>query len=110
MSTSYQLDVDKIRRDFPTLKREVNSGASLVYLDNAATSQRPVQVMAQLTRFYRDHNSNIHRGVHTLSVEATEMFEDARSKVARFVNAQDSREIIFTRGTTESINLVVNSW
>ena len=66
--------------------------------------------MAQITRFYRDHNSNIHRGIHTLSVEATEMFETARSKVGQFINAQDSREIIFTRGTTESINLVVNSW
>tara|TARA_Y100001960_G_scaffold297488_1_gene343929 strand:- start:113 stop:1363 length:1251 start_codon:yes stop_codon:yes gene_type:complete len=110
MNTSYQLDVDKIRRDFPTLKREVNSGASLVYLDNAATSLRPIQVMAQITRFYRDHNSNIHRGVHTLSVEATEMFENIRSKVGKFINAEDSREVIFTRGTTESINLVVNSW
>jgi len=110
MNKSYQLDINKIRRDFPTLKREVNSGASLVYLDNAATSQRPVQVMAEITRFYRDHNSNIHRGVHTLSVEATDMYEDARLKVSKFINAKNSDEIIFTRGTTESINLVVNSW
>ena len=110
MNISYQLDINKIRRDFPTLKREVNSGASLVYLDNAATSQRPVQVMAEITRFYRDHNSNIHRGVHTLSVEATDMYENARLKVSKFINAKNMSEIIFTRGTTESINLVVNSW
>lgn len=103
-------DIARIRRDFPILKREVSSGARLVYLDNAATSQRPVQVLAEITRFYRDHNANIHRGVHTLSVEATELYEQARAKVARFIGAADPREIIFTRNTTESINLVAHGW
>ena len=103
-------DIARIRRDFPILKREVASGAQLVYLDNAATSQRPVQVLAEITRFYRDHNANIHRGVHTLSVEATELYEQARAKVARFIGASDPREIIFTRNTTEAINLVAHSW
>ncbi|TAJ20973.1 MAG: cysteine desulfurase [Dehalococcoidia bacterium] len=103
-------DIARIRRDFPILKREVASGAHLVYLDNAATSQRPVQVLAEITRFYRDHNANIHRAVHTLSVEATELYEQARSKVARFIGAADPREIIFTRNTTESINLVAHAW
>ena len=103
-------DIARIRRDFPILKREVASGARLVYLDNAATSQRPVQVLAEITRFYRDHNANIHRGVHTLSVEATELYEQARAKVARFIGAADPREVIFTRNTTESINLVAHAW
>ncbi|MBM4411037.1 MAG: cysteine desulfurase [Chloroflexi bacterium] len=103
-------DIARIRRDFPILKREVSSGARLVYLDNAATSQRPVQVLAEITRFYRDHNANIHRGVHTLSVEATELYEQARAKVARFIGAADPREIIFTHNTTESINLVAHGW
>jgi len=103
-------DLARIRRDFPILKREVGSGAGLVYLDNAATSQRPVQVLAEITRFYRDHNANIHRGVHTLSVEATELYEQARAKVARFIGAAGPREVIFTRNTTESINLVAHAW
>lgn len=103
-------DIARIRRDFPILKREVSGGARLVYLDNAATSQRPVQVLAEITRFYRDHNANIHRGVHTLSVEATDLYEQARTKVARFIGAADPREVIFTRNTTESINLVAHGW
>jgi cysteine desulfurase / selenocysteine lyase len=102
-------DIERIRRDFPILKREIN-GKTLVYLDNAATSQRPVQVIAALTRFYRDHNANIHRGVHTLSVEATDLHNEARGKVARFINAPSADEIIFTRNTTESINLVAHAW
>ena len=103
-------DITRIRRDFPILKREVAPGVGLVYLDNAATSQKPVQVIAELTRFYRDHNANIHRGVHTLSVEATELYEGARAKIAAFIGASDAREIIFTRNTTESINLVAHGW
>ena len=102
-------DIDRIRRDFPIIKREIGH-AQLVYLDNAATSQRPVQVLAEMTRFYRDHNANIHRGVHTLSVEATDLYEDARRKVARFINAPRSEELVFTRNTTESINLVAHGW
>ncbi|MEI7926000.1 MAG: cysteine desulfurase [Chloroflexota bacterium] len=103
-------DITRIRRDFPILKREVAPGVGLVYLDNAATSQKPVQVIAELTRFYRDHNANIHRGVHTLSVEATELYEGARAKIAAFIGAADAREVIFTRNTTESINLVAHGW
>ncbi|MEI6136286.1 MAG: cysteine desulfurase [Chloroflexota bacterium] len=102
-------DINRIRRDFPILKRDIG-GVPLVYLDNAATSQKPVQVIAELTRFYRDHNANIHRGVHTLSVEATELYEGARAKVAAFIGAADQREIVFTRNTTESINLVAHAW
>jgi cysteine desulfurase/selenocysteine lyase len=103
-------DIARIRRDFPILKREVAPGVPLVYLDNAATSQRPVQVIAEITRYYRDHNANIHRGVHTLSVESTEMYEGAREKIAKFINAPDTREVVFTRNTTESINLVAHGW
>ena len=103
-------DITRIRRDFPILKREVAPGVGLVYLDNAATSQKPVQVIAELTRFYRDHNANVHRGVHTLSVEATELYEGARVKIAAFIGASDAREVIFTRNTTESINLVAHGW
>ena len=103
------LDIERIRRDFPVLKREVN-GRPLVYLDNAATSQKPVQVMAEITRYYRDINSNIHRGVHTLSVEATERYEAARERVRAFFGASDVSEIIFTRNTTESINLVAHAF
>ena len=102
-------DINRIRRDFPILKREIG-GVPLVYLDNAATSQKPVQVIAELTRYYRDHNANVHRGVHTLSVEATELYEGARAKIAAFIGASDQHEIIFTRGTTESINLVAHGW
>jgi cysteine desulfurase/selenocysteine lyase len=109
-SITHSLDIEKIRRDFPILKREVSDGKPLVYLDNAATSQTPVQVIAEITRFYRDHNANIHRGVHTLSIEATELHEGARKKVANFFNAPSSDECIFTSGTTESINLVAHAW
>ena len=109
-SATHSLDIEKIRRDFPILKREIADGKTLVYLDNAATSQTPVQVIAEITRFYRDHNANIHRGVHTLSIEATDLHENARKKIAHFFNAPDPNECIFTRGTTESINLVAHAW
>ncbi len=109
MNSDGGFDIERIRRDFPVLKREVN-GHPLVYLDNAATSHRPVQVMAEITRFYRDTNSNIHRGVHTLSVEATERFEAVRERMRAFLGAPDASEIIFTRNTTESINLVAHAW
>ena len=104
------LDVKAIRRDFPILKREVHEGRQVVYLDSAATSQRPVQVIAEITRFYRDSNANIHRGVHTLSQEASELYENVRGQVAAFINAPSEREVIFTRNTTESINLVAHAW
>lgn len=101
-------DVDAVRRDFPILAREVG-GKPLVYLDNAASTQRPDAVVDAIAGFYRTSNSNVHRGVHRLSQEATEQFEDARKTMARFLGA-DEREIVFTRGTTEGINLVANAY
>ncbi|MSP22223.1 MAG: cysteine desulfurase [Dehalococcoidia bacterium] len=102
-------DVRAIRRDFPILKREVN-GKPLVYLDNAATSQKPVQVIAEITRYYRDSNANIHRGVHVLSQEATGQYEDVREKLRAFIGAPRADEIVFTSGTTMSLNLVARCW
>ena len=102
-------DADSIREDFPILK-QLAHGKPLVYLDNAATSQKPQVVIDALTRYYSTDNSNIHRGVHLLSERATEAYEAARAKVQRFINAAQSKEIIFTRGTTEAINLVANSY
>ncbi|HET9466094.1 MAG TPA: cysteine desulfurase [Gemmatimonadales bacterium] len=103
------MDVARIRDDFPILQRQVR-GNPLVYLDNAATSQKPQVVIDTITRFYAAENANIHRGVHYLSEHATAAYDEAREKVARFLNAQSSREIIFTRGTTEGINLVAQSY
>lgn len=103
------LDVEKVRADFPILQRTVH-GKPLVYLDTAASAQRPLAVIEAVTGFYRNHNANIHRGVHTLSQEATEAYEQARIKTAGFINAPSAQEIIFTRGTTESINLVAHSY
>jgi len=102
-------DVQEIRHDFPILEREVN-GKRLVYLDNAATSQKPRQVIQALTGYYERHNANIHRGVHRLAEEATAAYEEARQKVGCFIGAPDTRALIFTRGTTESINLVAHAW
>lgn len=103
------LDVERIRADFPILKRQVN-GRPLVYLDNAATSQKPLQVINSLIDFYTNHNANVHRGVHTLSVEATEMYEAARERVADFIGARYPEEIVFVRNTTEGLNLVAATW
>jgi cysteine desulfurase/selenocysteine lyase len=102
-------DVEKIRRDFPVLQRTVH-GKPLVYLDTAASAQRPLAVIEATDRFYREHNANVHRGVHTLSQEATELYEGARRRLAGYLNASSEREIVFTRGTTESINLVAQSY
>jgi cysteine desulfurase/selenocysteine lyase len=99
-----------IRQDFPILQRTVASGAPLVYLDNAATSQKPAAVIQAMDDYYRRTNANVHRGVHTLSEEATAAFEGAREKVAHFIHAPHSRQVIFTRGATESINLVAHTW
>lgn len=101
--------VERVRADFPILQQQVN-GHPLVYLDNAATTQKPECVIQALVDYYRRDNSNVHRGAHTLADRATAAFEDARRKVARLLNAEDSRQIIWTRGTTESINLVAASW
>jgi len=102
-------DVHRIREDFPILKQEVH-GRPLVYLDSAATSQKPQVVIDRITRYYAEENSNVHRGVHYLSQLATREYDDARVKVQRFLNAAESHEIIFTRGTTEGINLVAQSY
>ena len=102
-------DVEEIRHDFPILERRIGE-RRLVYLDNAATSQKPRQVLQALTDYYEIHNANIHRGVHRLAEEATAAYEEARQKVARFLAAPDSTGLVFTRGTTEAINLVAYAW
>ena len=102
-------DVLKVREDFPVLQRTVH-GKPLVYLDTAATAQRPLAVIEATDRFYRNFNANVHRGVHTLSQEATDLYEEGRRKLAAYLNAFSEREIIFTRGTTEAINLVANAY
>lgn len=104
------LDTNSIRKDFPILGREVRPGVSLVYLDSTATTQKPLAVLQAMDEFYRHNNANIHRGIHTLAEEATAMYEQARQQVADFIHASSSREIIFTRNATESINLVVYTW
>ena len=103
------IDVATVRRDFPILAREVN-GKPLCYLDNAASSQRPRSVIHSISRYYETSHANVHRGVHRLSQEATDLFEGARETLRRFVNARSVREIIFVRGTTEAINLVAQSY
>ena len=107
---NYTIDVDKIRADFPILKREVRPGIPLVYLDSTATTQKPERVLGAMENYYRFHNANIHRGVHTLAEEATTLYEESRAKIAQFIHAKKSREVIYTRSTTESINLVAQTW
>ena len=102
-------DVEKVRADFPVLQQSVN-GKPLVYLDNGATSQKPQAVIDELVRYYSTENANVHRGVHTLSQQATEDYEGARAKLRSFLNARDDHEIIYTRGTTEGINLIAHSF
>lgn len=102
-------DVENIRKDFPILNRSIK-GKPLVYLDNAATTQKPKSVIERTNRYYLNENSNIHRGVHTLSQLATEYYENSRSIIKKFLNASSNEEIIFTRGTTESINLIANTF
>ncbi|MBN2478215.1 cysteine desulfurase [Candidatus Micrarchaeota archaeon] len=103
------MDVEKIRNDFPILKRKIN-GKKLIYLDNGATSQKPIQVIDAVSNFYKKNNANIHRGIHILSEESTLMYDDSRNKVSRFIHSKNPEEIIFTRNATESINLVMYSW
>src|SRR5437867_3114493 len=98
------------RADFPILSREVRPGVPLVYLDSAATSQKPRVVLDAMDRYYRLSNANVHRGIHTLAEEATAQYESARERVRCFINAPSTREVIFTRNTTESINLVAYAW
>ena len=102
------LDVDRLRRDFPILSSRA-AGKPLVYLDSAASTQKPAPVIEAMNAFYREGYANIHRGLYALSLEATEAYEEVRGKVQRFINARESREIVFVRGTTEAINLVAGT-
>ena len=104
------LDIQSIRKDFPILERKTSNNVPLVYLDSTATSQKPLAVIEAMNDYYRRSNANIHRGVHTLAEEATAMYEDARVKIAKFVNAPSAKQVVYTRNTTESINLVAYSW
>jgi cysteine desulfurase / selenocysteine lyase len=104
-----RFEVERIRQDFPLLQRRIR-GKPLVYLDNAATAQKPQAVIDAVSRFYSRDNANIHRGVHYLSAEATAAYDAVRERVARFINARSPREVVFTRGTTDSINLVAHSY
>ncbi len=104
------LDINKVRSDFPILAREVRPGIPLVYLDSTASSQKPAQVIEAMSTYYELYNANIHRGIHTLAEEATAAYEAARDRIARFIGAKDSKEVIYTRNTTESINLVAHAW
>jgi cysteine desulfurase / selenocysteine lyase len=111
MNSIYEeLDVARIRRDFPVLKREVRPNVPLVYLDSTATSQKPLKVITAMDRFLRENNANIHRGLHTLAEESTALYESARQKIADFIKSPSAKQIVFTRNTTESINIVVQSW
>jgi cysteine desulfurase / selenocysteine lyase len=109
-SRQYPLDIEKIRRDFPVLAREIRPGVPLTYLDSTATSQKPEIVLSTMDSYYRESNANIHRGIHTLAEEATAAYELARRKIAAFIGAAEARQIIFTRNATEAINLVAQSW
>ena len=109
MNARRPFEVEKVRQDFPILSREIH-GKPLIYFDTAASAQRPLAVIEATDNFYREHNANVHRGVHTLSQEATDLYEGGRQKLAEFINARNWREVIFTRGTTESINLVAQSF
>jgi cysteine desulfurase/selenocysteine lyase len=104
-----RLDIEAVRSQFPILNRSVK-GRPLVYLDNAATTQKPQSVIDALSGYYSGYNANIHRGIHTLAEEATAAFEATRESARSFINAASTEEIIFTRGTTEGINLVASSW
>jgi cysteine desulfurase / selenocysteine lyase len=110
MLQSTALDIEEIRKDFPILQRRIKGGHRLIYLDNAATTQKPKVVIEAISNYYTSYNSNIHRAVHQLAEEATAAFEEVRQKVAKLINAKSVEEIVFTRNATESINLVANSW
>lgn len=103
-------DVEKVRSDFPVLQQEVHPGVPLVYLDSAASSQKPVQVIEAMNDYYRHYHSNVHRGIHALSEKATNAYEGAREKIARFINAPASHEVIYVRNATEGMNLVALCW
>src|SRR5271170_1772884 len=109
MSAVKTIDWSALRKDFPILDQKVH-GKPLVYFDNAATSQKPRAVIDALVNYYEHDNANVHRGIHELSNRSTNAFEAARARAAKFINARSADEIIFTRGTTESINLVARAW
>ncbi|HXV50988.1 MAG TPA: cysteine desulfurase [Nitrosopumilaceae archaeon] len=104
------ISIETIRKDFPILQRKVRDNKPLVYLDNASTSQKPIQVIDAINNYYKNQNANIHRAVYALAEEATEAYENTRKNIAKFLNVQKREEIIFVRGTTEAINLVAYSW
>lgn len=110
VNTEVGLDVQQIRKDFPVLSREIKPGIPLIYLDSAATSQKPKAVIEAMSTYYEDTNANIHRGIHALAEEATLAYENARERIADFIHAPSAEQLIFTRNTTESINLVAFSW
>lgn len=110
MANKFPFDIEKIRADFPILHQDHHEGVPLVFLDNAASSQKPNQVIDAMTDYYRNYHANVHRGIHKLSEEATEAYEGARKKITKFINSPSYRQVIFTRGTTESINLVAYTW
>ncbi|MFH0880178.1 MAG: aminotransferase class V-fold PLP-dependent enzyme, partial [Lentisphaerota bacterium] len=103
-------DVRRIRKDFPILNTVIHGDKTLAYLDNAATTQKPASVVCALCDYYQIFNANVHRSLHYLAEQATKRFDEARGKVAKFIGAPSERSIVFTRGTTESINLVAHSW
>jgi cysteine desulfurase/selenocysteine lyase len=103
------LDPSVVRKDFPILERRIH-GKPLIYLDNAATSQKPMAVVESLVEYYTRHNANVHRGIHTLSEEATALYEGTREKIARFIGAPKPSTVIFTRNATEAVNLVAHAW
>jgi len=104
------VDIRKIQADFPILSHEIRPGMRVTYLDSTATTQKPLQVINAMDDYYRKSNANIHRGIHHLAEEATALYEDARARIAKFINAPSAKQVIFTRNTTESINLVAQSW
>jgi len=108
-SHSRPLDIEKIRSDFPIFDQKIN-GHEIIYFDNAATSQKPLSVIKAVENYYKTTNSNVHRGAHYLSDQATQQFEQARQKVQEYINAASRQEVIWTRGTTEAINLVAQTW
>ncbi len=110
MAPKKALDPRKIRADFPVLARQVRPGVPLIYLDNAATSQKPSSVIEAMSHFYEEMNANIHRGIHQLAEEATIAYEEARNRIAKFISAESWQEIVFTRNTTEAINLIAYAW
>ena len=109
-ATGYKLDPYKLRQDFPILNEQIYDGKPLIYFDNAATTQKPMQVIQRISDYYLHENANVHRGIHQLSSRATQAYEKSRATIAHFIGAPSPKQIIFTRGTTEGINLVANAW